>query len=429
MKFKRNSVWIRRMLGIISAVLSVCLVLLTCAYVCYHSANIFNEKYITGTVGEGSVRMSVRLKAAFFRDDEVIRADFGATGIVRSMFEGGEKVPADSEIARVYTDLDMSPEDAENLSESIDKVNKEIAFLKKCLDLRHTTYYVAGSNVEVSYKNFIMGLSKSDCNAISDSADKLLFDLNRFGVIRGGASELEDRIAILESQRSSMLERYAGNYVSCVTEKGGYFFPYTEIDGYEDTFTLSTLKSINADSLRAMMESKPANVPDDAVGKMTFSHTRKIAAIADADICRSLEIGKEYYVKYDSYNSEIPITLERIAAAINGEGVLVFSCNVMPNDFTYNRISEITLYTDVISGLKVPETAIYICDDVRGIYVLKKGSLVFKRADVLYEKDGVCLIAEEPSDLDENYTGLPYPKYNDIIIISGKDLYEGKVLG
>ena len=107
----------------------------------------------------------------------------------------------------------------------------------------------------------------------------------------------------------------------------------------------------------------------------------------------------------------------------------------------------------------------FVEDGYNTYYVLSGGKLSFRRADILSEQNGVCIIAKEPPKAPEAETetgtgteapdgtngpetssdtiadtagvtsaetgddGPGYPKLNDIIIISGDGLYDGKVIG
>ncbi len=419
-----------RAVTVLITLVTLVAVLFTSTYLCYHSVAVFDALYMTGVIGEASAKTYVELEAALFRDDQIIEFDGARNGNLRYLFSNGEKVGYDCETVRVYTDTHMTSSENMSLISDMREIESQIEYIDSLLDLRHTTYYSAASRVQSEYTSFLSALGAGDPQNIILASQGLASGLNRFDAIKNGKGELERFREVLEAEYNDLGERYYGNYYSVLTEKSGYFFDRSEIDGYEGTFSTYALRSINADSLRAMMKSRPADISEDAVGKMTYSYDWRIATVADDSLCRSLETGAQYAVTFKDNGEKLVFTLERIASVMNGEGVLIFKCSTMPRGFTYSRVSSIMLETGEIEGLSVPSSAIYDENGIKCIYTLKRGKLVKKRAEVLYENNGMCIVSEGPSEGDGvDDGGLPYPMFNDVIIISGGDLYDGKVLG
>lgn len=420
----------RRLANTLAALVILIAVLFVSTYLCYHSVAVFDDLYMTGVVGRTSVGVFAELDAAFFRDDEIITLDGAGNGNIRYMLGNGEKIGYDRESVRVYTETAMTEDENATLILRMREIESELEHIDELLDLRHTTYYSAASQVQSSYTAFIAALGTKDPQNAVLASEGLASSLNRFDAVKNGRTELEGIKETLKTEYESLENRYFGSYCSVLTEKSGYFFDRSEIDGYEGVFSTNALKSINADSLRALMSSEPAEVSEDAVGKMTYSYSWYIAAVAEDTLCRELEIGAQYNISFTDSGETLVFTLERIASVINGEGVLIFKCDTMPRELELPRVSRIQLETGSIEGLSVPSSAICNENGVTCIYTLKRGKLIRKRADVLYESNGMCIVSEKPSDLDDTeYDGLPYPEFNDVMIISGSELYDGKVLG
>lgn len=420
----------RKFANALAALVTLVAVLFVSTYLCYQSVAVFDDLYMTGVVGQTSVGIFTELDATLFRDDEIITFDGAGDGNIRYMLRNGEKIGYDCESVRVYTETAMTEDENSSIIRRMREIESELEYIDELLDLRHTTYYSAASSVQSSYTAFIAALGTKDPQNAVLASEGLASYLNRFDAVKNGKTELESIRKTLETEYESLSGKYFGNYYSVLTEKSGYFFDRSEIDGYEDIFSTKALKSINADSLRAMISSEPAEVPEDAVGKMTYSYCWYLAAIAEDTLCRQLEIGARYSISFVDSEETLVFTLERVAAVINGEGVLIFKCDTMPKDFDCSRFSRIQLKTGDIEGLSVPSSAICNENGMMCIYTLKRGKLVRKRAEILYESNGMCIIAGEPSDADgTDDDGLPYPEFNDVVIISGSELYDGKVLG
>ena len=448
------------------AAASVVTVLLVCAYLCYHSISVFDTVYMTGIVKNGRVEEKIELEGAVFRDDYLI---VSSDGEIKYLRRNGEHVGKDTETARVYTDMSADGNDNTAIAEKMRELESRIEYLNECLDVGHATYYTASVAAKSAYTDLLSYMARAGGKPkeAMDAYDRLSLELNKFNVVRNGKrgrEEITKAIDSLKTEYDRLSESYHGSFVSVIADKSGWFFDKAAVDGYESIFTTGTLKSVNAASLRNMMRSEPARVPVGTVGKMTYTYSWYLAVPADTETCRRLEPGREYKITFED-GRELSLTLERVAAVMNGEGVLVFRCDIMPENFDYKRAQKISLTVEEYEGYSVPASAVHTVDGVTGIYVLSGGKLSFRRADILSEQNGVCIIAKEPPKAPETETetgtgteatgetgnpesssdtiadtvgvtsaekggdGPGYPKLNDIIIISGDGLYDGKVIG
>ena len=119
------------------------------------------------------------------------------------------------------------------------------------------------------------------------------------------------------------------------------------------------------------------------------------------------------------------MTLDRVIRSVAEErAVLVLSVDVMPEDFRFTRFQTARLILEKIQGYRIPDTALHY-DDVSYdayVYVLQDGSVRRRDVNVLLRADGYAIVA--PPD-EEGKTGL---WLHDVVITSGKDLYDGKYI-
>ena len=74
-----------------------------------------------------------------------------------------------------------------------------------------------------------------------------------------------------------------------------------------------------------------------------------------------------------------------------------------------------------VSLKNVPASALHEVSGVEGVYIFKDSTAYFRRVRVLYRGDGYVIVAQNDNG-DEAYLSL-----FDILITSGKDLYDGRV--
>ena len=138
--------------------------------------------------------------------------------------------------------------------------------------------------------------------------------------------------------------------------------------------------------------------------------------------------GKGYAITFP-YNYDLTLTLklERSVTEIgHDDALLIFSCDVMPENFSYLRSQSVDIVTREHVGLRVPGDAVRVIDDVVGVYIVHGGRVEFRRIEILLERDGTYLVS---ADLTAGEDEIPYLALYDEIVTAGKDLYEGKILG
>ena len=134
-----------------------------------------------------------------------------------------------------------------------------------------------------------------------------------------------------------------------------------------------------------------------------------------------LTAGESYSVSFpENHGRVLTFVCSKLIPAEDG-AIAVFTSNEVLSDFVYLRKQTAEITVDTLTGYDVPENAIYKVNGVEGVYVLRDGVARFCRIEVIARKEGYYIIAEQ-GDRGEDYPGL-----YDILITSGKDLYDGKV--
>ena len=72
----------------------------------------------------------------------------------------------------------------------------------------------------------------------------------------------------------------------------------------------------------------------------------------------------------------------------------------------------------------IPEQALTWVDGESGVYVFESSTVYFRRAEILFAGDGYYVVSLADPDPENEYD---YLSGNDLLIVSGKKLYHGKV--
>ena len=90
-----------------------------------------------------------------------------------------------------------------------------------------------------------------------------------------------------------------------------------------------------------------------------------------------------------------------------------------------------------VSGYRIPSDSLVKLDGEDGVYIIVGTVVEFRRVTVVKKGEGYCIVKtyeEDRAELEKaEEEGIqvvrpPYLKINDLIITSGNDLYDGKLL-
>lgn len=110
------------------------------------------------------------------------------------------------------------------------------------------------------------------------------------------------------------------------------------------------------------------------------------------------------------------------------ETVLILSSKIMDSDIARLRTEDVEIVINETDGIRVNKSAVRVINGVQGVYVLTGNIVRFKKLDVIYTGEDYVISKMIKEDIyDENK--VPYLKIYDAVILEGKDLKDGKLIG
>ena len=152
-----------------------------------------------------------------------------------------------------------------------------------------------------------------------------------------------------------------------------------------------------------------------------------VGIVLDNTSIRDLMVGGRYTLTFDENDGrELEMTLVRLEGDYGEkQSLLVFGSRSVPDDFDFKRLQKVTLVTKTYTGYRVPMQAVRYVDGQVGVYVTDGNKVRFRKIEILFSKDGNCLVKQ--MDTEDN-TAKDVLRLYDKIILTGKDLYNGKYL-
>ena len=363
------------------------------------------------------------------REERVLADDAG--GLLRLQRSEGERVSAGGTVALVYADqtsLDRQQE-IDELTGRIDQlqfaqeasVGSEVLLKLDAQIMRSLLAYrselAAGrlDNAEEHETELRSLVLKRDYTN-SDSED-----------LSGQIAELQGRLKELKAQAASSVRRVTAPVSGLYS---------AVVDGYETVLTPDALADMTPSQLNAV---KADETVASQTGKLILGDCWYYAVTMSADQAEALrDAGGSMTLRFaKGVEQDQTVTLYAVGPEEQGRVVVTFRGEYNLAQLTLLRRQSAQLIWRTVAGIRVPNEALRAANtkvdqegnrttvESLGVYCVVGMEARFKPVEVLYSGDGFVLVRSTAASDQESLRLRP----GDEIIISAKDLYDGKVVG
>ena len=412
--------------------------LLAAVYVGYQAMQVLFPPNTYETALLATVEDTVQAEGVLLFDESYV----SGSGTLGYLAADGERVSAGTAVAEVYSDAAQA-----TLRQQLTQINAQIDLLQRS---QNNTASLQLESLRKSRSASLYDLMDSlDCGAYEDTdAEKedYILSQNRLWVITGEVAGFADQITALTQQAASV-QAQLGSPAQITAPQTGYFIRSSSSGrlnaGAEDILAL------DAAGLKAYAESSPEIALDGCAGKIVSGFTWRYAGVCTAKEAEKL-LGKDGKPLTGSVEIRFPGQVETpLKAKVseveidaeNGIARFVISCEIINGDVLRLNCADAQIIVGRTTGLRVPAAAVhYLKDDgseaeeqgenyIPGVYV-KYGNLArFCRIDPVDDAhplvtDGDYRIVL-PSGTANSVSEV---RLYDEIIVSGQNLYDGKLL-
>lgn len=387
-------------------------------YTVYHVFSGSTDSLMTTPVRQVTDRRLVSGKGYVFREEEVLSAS--EAGIVRGLVPNGSKVSASMPVAEIWNTGNAATLEDDQIT--LERVSRLIGILEESLSsgatLSKAQLYQKAAND--SFLAIQKAMQEGNWQNLGALESKMLTFLDQYTVATQGAVEIQATLDRLKTVRASF---FTG---SCQTlsasDRSGYFYHHSFVDGYESLFTKTALEELSAESFARLSAAEATQAAGQVAGKIVYGHVWWLAVELDADEKAVFIENRGYTFTFpDNAGSTLRLVCTRLIEGADGGAIGVFEASEIPPGFAFFRAQRVEITASECEGYYVPESAIQQKDGIGGVYVLKDGIVRFRRIEILYQGDGYCIVSEN-RDANEEFLSL-----YDLLITSGKNLYEGRV--
>ena len=354
-----------------------------------------------------------------------------ASGLLRLQRSEGEKVGAGGTVALVYADQTSLDRQRE-----IDELSGRIEQLQFAQEAS------LGSEVSLKLDAQIMR-SLLDYRAELaagrlDNAEEHETELKSLVLKRdytySDTEDLSGQIAELQSQLKELKAQAASSVRAVKAPVSGVYSAV--VDGYETVLTPGLLADMTPSRLNAVQADETLT---SQTGKLILGDSWYYAVTMSADQAKVLrDSGGTMTLRFaKGVEQDQTVTLYAVGPEEQGRVVVTFRGEYNMAQVTLLRRQSAQLIWRTVAGIRVPNEALRAANtkvdqegnrttvESLGVYCVVGMEARFKPVEVLYSGDGFVLVRSTAASDQESLRLRP----GDEIIISAKDLYDGKVVG
>lgn len=393
------------------------IVILIIAFVAAECFSVLNVSIKTQTAYVATVYDTIDTRALFIRDEREAKA---ASGVAVATVSDGEKVAAGGNIAMLFSSEENAQKYTNYLElererqHYIDMINVTVGSV--------TDIEMLESNIVSDVNGFIRSAAHSDTAAAQEHSLGINDNLTKRSLLIGDEIDFSAVLQDIESRMNAIdvASCKPSGYVT--SDDSGFYSRYT--DGCEGVFDYSAIDELDIDTFNGYL-TKAVSAKGSSLGsgKIISSFKWYMCCVVNAEDVTGLENGDRIEVVVKSANKTLKCKIVSGADATLGamQTLLVLSCGEMDTDLSSMRLEDIEIRVKSYTGIKVSPSAVHDVDGKKGVYALVSNVAKWRRADILYTGEDFVILSYDDPDISGGI------KLYDEIIISGKDVYNGKV--
>lgn len=391
-------------------------------FLIFVSVILINQLYIhlyKAVTTEFAVQISceetVNTQGYFVRDEQVIYT--GNSKHFDVVISNGGKVSNNGTIANVYS-TEKSAKLQSQIRELELKIDEYKSVAKSGSGANDTSAYI--NNIQKDAVKLSDSVSSNNPSLAFENASDFLISVIKHKISIGEIADYKDTIKELENEKRSLASQATSATKYITSPVSGYFAYKT--DGIETYLDMSTVDTISPETYEKVVDTcKKTESISNAIGKVVKGSDWRVCFKSRADKFETVEEGDTLYIRVPSLtNSKIKCTVTSLVN--NGEDVyVVLQSNFVTGDLLSQRSCEIEVIIDSYDGLRVDKNSLRKIDGKNGVFVKSNGILRYREVKLLYIGSSYAVIEYNP------ITKSAVQAYDEVVI-SGSDLYDGKVI-
>ncbi len=395
------------------------------AFVVYIVINVilgFGGNVRTVVVRKGSEDEIISADAYIFREQTTVNAP--QSGYLYCEVGEDERVKSGQAIVSIYKNEINS-----QASSELKAIEEKIKKLKNS-SLEIDVYSNDVARVEQDISNKLRSIPfynhKGNVEYISNIREEVDVLIGKKRVI-SGKEEPKNNEQELEALTARKLEIEKENNVDRTIVHSPQTGAFTaRIDGFEEMLAYDALANITPSYIKELdkhdIKTKTvAKVEEgDPIGKIVNNFKWSAASAIPEEDAESLKVGDSIGIRFVNMGSKvISAKITQITAAEKGKVVIVVTSNKYVDMIYSTSKAEVEYVKNSYRGYRIPAESIRIVNGNKGVYVIRNDIARFVPVEILFSGKENIIVAE-------NINGGETLKLYDELIVSGRNIYDGK---
>ncbi len=387
---------------------------LALAFLINQAVSMFYKPVTTESAVFYTANNGFKITGVIVRNEILVTND--KSGVLHYLISDGERVSKNGTIANIYGSeaASITLSQIESVQHKIDDINDILSFN----DIDAANLELINTRVDDNLNALVMSTVAGNFGDIPKTSEELLFALNRRQAALGDTSSFATQLAALNSQLATLNASLTGIQGEVKASQSGYFLSKT--DGYEAVLNANKLSSVTPEFLDGLKSEK---TPENVVGKIVSDYEWYIAAKVSINDSHNYKEGDALKI-YTSVKSSpvLPVTVKSINTSnTSTDAVIIFACSEMNSELASMRSGPMTVVSREYSGLKVSKKALRVVEGQTGVYIVKGMQAKFVPIEILYSTDSMMICKKNDAD--------GQLRLYDQVIVKGRNLYDGKIIG
>lgn len=395
-------------------------------YLFVYAWRSFTDRMVTMTCYTYTLDQETEATGFLVRDEYVLPARSGLADVLPAE---GERVGVGQTVAYLYQDASALErrQQLNALSQELEQINYSLGRTDDLSDNAKLSDEILTQIAAIR-----SSVAARDFTQLEDDTMELrTLVYKRDYSSTGDVTDLQAAKTELESQIQALTSAAGQDTTAVIADRAGIFSGM--VDGWESLITPAMLETITPSQLTAL-EGNAVTPEDGTVGKLITSAKWYFACVLDeadaGELANLRDDKKKVTVRFSrDWSGEVDMTVERISDPENGKVTVVLSSKEFLSDTTLLRQQTVSLVYSSTTGIRIPKNALYQDESgAWGVYVVVGARAEFKPVDIVDDEEDYYLVNPvevAPGDNNEAKRSL---RAGDEIILSGEDLYDGKVV-
>ncbi len=363
----------------------------------------------------------INFKGVYVRDEKLVTYNTG--GIVSYTHADGSKVGKNAVIAQVYKNRsDIA------LRQQIDELTAQrevLADAQSFVGADSSQLESFTNQIGEKHSELMQHIYDGDYETASSMKNDILNLQSKREIVKGGNTSFDTKIAEIDDHIAQLRAQISYEPFGVTITETGYFI--SKVDGYENKLNTENVFDLTAEQIDEITsaEERQEN-PVGVIGKLVGDYTWYMAAVLDDVKLGTVFQGATVSLRIGSSNQNVKAEIVSLKPQPDGRNVAVFRCDMFLANFINSRVAQARLILDDHTGIMIPNSALRMDDETGAIGVyIQDGTVVrFRKVNQILSQEEYTLVEDTSDRSKDGFLSL-----YDNIIVEGRDLHDGRIIG